>query len=52
MQVVTQNQSEDNFKRAFQDVFHALGRFDEHTREDRDMYVKVLLDNIEPGEQI
>ena len=37
-------------RRIFVDLFQALGRFHEHTREDVDEYVRVLLDNVEHGE--
>lgn len=32
------------------ELLHVLGLFHEHTRPDRDEYVEVLWDNIEPGE--
>lgn len=31
------------------EIFHALGRWHEHSRSDRDLKVKVHLDNVMPG---
>ena len=38
-------------KSALQELFHALGRYDEHARRDRDKHVKVLYENIKPGKK-
>lgn len=32
------------------ELFHALGRLHEQQREDRDLYVKIMWDNIDQGE--
>ena len=30
-------------------IFHTLGRFHEHEREDRDEYIKIIWENVEKG---
>ena len=32
------------------EIFHALGRWHEQSRPDRDQFVQILLNNIQPGE--
>ena len=48
-QIVTVNQDQLSFKRAAHQLFHALGRYHEHQREDRDEYVQVLWENVKEG---
>ncbi len=33
------------------EIFHALGRWHEQSRPDRDQFVQILFSNIQPGEQ-
>ena len=36
---------------ALHEIMHLLGFFHEHTRFDRDKYINVLWDNIDPGRE-
>jgi len=35
--------------RAIHEIMHALGRYHEHTRADRDNFVRILYENVQPG---
>ena len=36
-------------REVIRDIFHALGRYDEHTRPDRDDYVTINWDEVSSG---
>ena len=48
-QMVTIKEDELDFNPVSHKLFHVLGRYHEHQREDRDDYVRVLSENIEEG---
>ena len=43
------DRNDETVKAAAREIFHALGRNFENVRLDRNYYIEVLWDNIEPG---
>lgn len=48
-QLVSFFNEEQNIKDVLRELFHLLGRYDEHVRPDRDQYVQIKWYNIQPG---
>ena len=43
------SEREGQIKQIARAILHALGKRDEHTRQDRDLYILINWDEIEPG---
>ena len=48
-QEITIRSGLEDMRYIFNKLFHALGRYNEHLRPDRDRFVKIMRDNIKEG---